>query len=292
MPNLIDLHIHSKFSDGQFDIKQLVELSKTNGVGLISITDHDDIRSSLELKNNPDIKEIEYVNGVELSSFIKLNDRIIKLHILGYGYDEENEELQNKLLEKRNLRTHVNKEYLVKLIHEFSYLSNDLLEKVQCDKYIRLSRLIETYLNNEKLSNAQLNDVKKYLDSHYPIYPNYEFEALESLQIIRNANGYPVLAHPYQYRLNVKDEFALLKLLKENGLIGLEKYHSGDTPNGMFLQEMMCNKFNLEWTLGSDFHEEYDDFGNQIGYGKNNNLCKSSCSLIKTLRRAGKVLKR
>ncbi len=292
MPSLIDLHIHSKFSDGQFDIKQLVELSRANGVGLISITDHDDIRSSLELKNNSDIKETEYVNGVELSSFIKLNNRIIRLHILGYGYDEENEELQNKLLGKRNLRTHVNKEYLVKLMHEFPYLSNELLEKVQCDKYIRLSRLIEKYLNNERLSNDQLNDVKKYLDSNRPIYPNYEFEALESLQIIRNANGYSVLAHPYQYRLNVNEEIALLKLLKENGLVGLEKYHSGDTSSGMILQEMMCDKFNLEWTLGSDFHEDHDDYGNQIGYGKNNNLCKSSCSLIKTLRRNGKVLKK
>ena len=292
MPSLIDLHIHSKFSDGQFDIKQLVELSRANGVGLISITDHDDIRSSLELKNNSDIKETEYVNGVELSSFIKLNNRIIRLHILGYGYDEENEELQNKLLGKRNLRTHVNKEYLVKLMHEFPYLSNELLEKVQCDKYIRLSRLIEKYLNNERLSNDQLNDVKKYLDNNRPIYPNYEFEALESLQIIRNANGYSVLAHPYQYRLNVNEEIALLKLLKENGLVGLEKYHSGDTSSGMILQEMMCDKFNLEWTLGSDFHEDHDDHGNQIGYGKNNNLCKSSCSLIKTLRRNGKVLKK
>lgn len=292
MPSLIDLHIHSKFSDGQFDIKQLVELSRANGVGLISITDHDDIRSSLELKNNSDIKETEYVNGVELSSFIKLNNRIIRLHILGYGYDEESEELQNKLLGKRNLRTHVNKEYLVKLMREFPYLSNELLEKVQCDKYIRLSRLIEKYLNNEILSNDQLNDVKKYLDSNRPIYPNYEFEALESLQIIRNANGYSVLAHPYQYRLNVNEEIALLKLLKENGLVGLEKYHSGDTSSGMILQEMMCDKFNLEWTLGSDFHEDHDDYGNQIGYGKNNNLCKSSCSLIKTLRRNGKVLKK
>ncbi len=292
MASLIDLHIHSKFSDGQFDIKQLVELSRANGVGLISITDHDDIRSSLELKNNSDIKETEYVNGVELSSFIKLNNRIIRLHILGYGYDEENEELQNKLLGKRDLRTHVNKEYLIKLMHEFPYLSNELLEKVQCDKYIRLSRLIEKYLNNERLSNDQLNDVKKYLDSNRPIYPNYEFEALESLQIIRNANGYSVLAHPYQYRLNVNEEIALLKLLKENGLVGLEKYHSGDTSSGMILQEMMCDKFNLEWTLGSDFHENHDDYGNQIGYGKNNNLCKSSCSLIKTLRRNGKVLKK
>lgn len=292
MPSLIDLHIHSQFSDGQFDIKDLVELSKKNNVDLISITDHDDIRSVFELKNNPNISGIEYINGVELSSIVKLNGRNIILHILGYGYDEKNEELISRLLEKKKLRAIVNKKYLVNLIHEFPYLSYDILENIQYDKYVRLSRLIEATLNNEEMSNDQLNAIKKYLNSNRPIYPDYEFDALESLQIIRNANGYPVLAHPYQYRLNVKEEIALLKLLKENGLIGLEKYHSGDTPIGMLLQEMMCNKFNLEWTLGSDFHEDHDDFGNQIGYGKNKNLCRSSCSLIKTLRRNGKVLKR
>lgn len=291
MPSLIDLHIHSQFSDGQFDIKQLVKLSITNGVGLISITDHDDIRSSLELKSNPDIKEIEYVTGVELSSYIKLNEKIVRLHILGYGYDEENEELKSKLLEKKNLRTCVNKEYLVKLIHEFPYLKY-AMENVKCDKFIKLSRLIENSLDSKDLSNDQLNAIKEYLNNNRPIYPDYEFNALESLQIIKNADGYPVLAHPYQYGLTVKEEIALLKLLKENGLIGLEKYHSGDTANGMILQETMCDKFNLEWTLGSDFHEDHDDFGNQIGYGKNNNLCRSSCSLIKTLRRNGKVLKK
>ena len=291
MPSLIDLHIHSQFSDGQFDIKQLVKLSITNGVGLISITDHDDIRSSLELKSNPDIKEIEYVTGVELSSYIKLNEKIVRLHILGYGYDEENEELKSKLLEKKNLRTCVNKEYLVKLIHEFPYLKY-AMENVKCDKFIKLSRLIENSLDSKDLSNDQLNAIKEYLNNNRPIYPDYEFNALESLQIIKNADGYPVLAHPYQYGLTVKEEIALLKLLKENGLMGLEKYHSGDTANGMILQETMCDKFNLEWTLGSDFHEDHDDFGNQIGYGKNNNLCRSSCSLIKTLRRDGKVLKK
>lgn len=292
MAGLIDLHIHSQFSDGQFDVKQLVELSKANNVGLISITDHDDLRSSLELKNNSDIKGIEYVNGIELSSYARLDGKMIKLHILGYGYDEENEELISRISQKRKLRIYVNKAYLIKLIREFPYLNHDLLEMIQCDKYIRLSRLIESYLNSKELTKKQLNDIKQYLNNNQPIYPNYEFDVVESLKIIRNANGYPVLAHPYQYGLSAKEEIVLLKSLKENGLIGLEKYHSGDTPDGMLLQEMMCDAFDLEWTLGSDFHQEKDDFGNQIGYGKSNNLCKDSCSLIKTLRRDEKVLRK
>lgn len=292
MSSLIDLHIHSQFSDGQFNVDEIVKLSKENGVGLISITDHDDITSSIELKNDTNIKDIEYINGVELSSYIKLNERNIRLHILGYGYNEENDELNSRLLEKKELRTSVNLEYLYKLKQHFPNIFSDIFENIQCDKYITLSRLILKYLEGKDLSLNQLKSIKEYLKNNKPIYPNYEFNVVQALKIIKQANGYAVLAHPYQYNLTTKEEIDLLKLLKENGLVGLEKYHSGDTPNGMILQDKMCNKFNLEWTLGSDFHENHDDFGNQIGYGKNNNLCKSSCSLVKTMYQNGRILKK
>ena len=292
MSSLIDLHIHSQFSDGQFNVDEIVKLSKENGVGLISITDHDDITSSIELKNDTNIKDIEYINGVELSSYIKLNERNIRLHILGYGYNEENDELNSRLLEKKELRTSVNLEYIYKLKQHFPNIFSDIFENIQCDKYITLSRLILKYLEGKDLSLNQLKSIKEYLKNNKPIYPNYEFNVVQALKIIKQANGYAVLAHPYQYNLTTKEEIDLLKLLKENGLVGLEKYHSGDTPNGMILQDKMCNKFNLEWTLGSDFHENHDDFGNQIGYGKNNNLCKSSCSLVKTMYQNGRILKK
>lgn len=292
MSSLIDLHIHSQFSDGQFNVDEIVKLSKENGVGLISITDHDDITSSIELKNDTNIKDIEYINGVELSSYIKLNERNIRLHILGYGYNEENDELNSRLLEKKELRTSVNLEYIYKLKQHFPNIFSDIFENIQCDKYITLSRLILKYLEGKDLSLNQLKSIKEYLKNNKPIYPNYEFNVVQALKIIKQANGYAVLAHPYQYNLTIKEEIDLLKLLKENGLVGLEKYHSGDTPNGMILQDKMCNKFNLEWTLGSDFHENHDDFGNQIGYGKNNNLCKSSCSLVKTMYQNGRILKK
>lgn len=292
MSSLIDLHIHSQFSDGQFNVDEIVKLSKENGVGLISITDHDDITSSIELKNDTNIKDIEYINGVELSSYIKLNERNIRLHILGYGYNEENDELNSRLLEKKELRTSVNLEYIYKLKQHFPNIFSDIFENIQCDKYITLSRLILKYLEGKDLSLNQLKSIKEYLKNNKPIYPNYEFNVVQALKIIKQANGYAVLAHPYQYNLTIKEEIDLLKLLKENGLVGLEKYHSGDTPNGMILQDKMCNKFNLEWTLGSDFHEDHDDFGNQIGYGKNNNLCKSSCSLVKTMYQNGRILKK
>ena len=294
MSRLIDLHIHSSFSDGQFNVKELVDLSKMNNVGIISITDHDNIKSVSEMKDNSEIKSIKYINGVELSSVIRLKNKNILLHILGYGFNEKSDELNYKLLEKRNLRISVNKKYLLDLINKFPCINEEILDKVQCDRYIRLSRLIEDYLsvNIEKLSNSELKNIREYLINKKPIYLDYDFDVFEAIEMIKDADGYPVLAHPYQYKLTVKEEMDLLKILKEKGLKGIEKYHSGDTFEGMLLQDKICEKFGFKWTAGSDFHEDHDDFGNEIGYGKNKNLCKDTCSLLEELETKGKVLKK
>ncbi len=39
----IDLHIHSKYSDGSYTVKQLAEMASLNGIDIIAITDHDTI---------------------------------------------------------------------------------------------------------------------------------------------------------------------------------------------------------------------------------------------------------
>ena len=292
MGNLVDLHIHSQFSDGQFNIKQLVTMSKQNEVSLISITDHDDIQSAIDLKRNPSIRDISYINGVEISSTIRLKERNFLLHILGYGYNYDNGFLQESLNEKKKLRLKINREYLLKLRKEFPRIFDDILETIDYYRFGRLSNLIDKYLKTKEINEEQMMIINKYLNNNKIDYPNYAFEVKEAIHLIKQANGYAILAHPYQYKLTIKEEIELLEILKGNGLSGIEVYHSGDNALGFKLQENLCNKFNFEWTVGSDFHEDYDDFDNMIGYGKNNNLCKKSCSLIKRLSNEGKIFKR
>ncbi len=271
MPHYIDMHIHSTYSDGQYTINKILKIVNKLNLRLISITDHDDIRSAIYLKNNS-FNNILYVNGVELSSITKINNRLQWLHILGYGYDENNEELYEKLKEKKDIRYCENKKYINDLLSTFSFIDNKIYEKIDCSRFITISKSIYKYLQNER-----------------PQYPNYEFQEKDAIRLIKNAGGYPILAHPYQYNITFEEELKLLKELKELGLIGIEKYHSGDSFEGMKNQEKVCDILNLEWTLGSDFHTDYDDYGNRIGYGKNNNLCKDNCSLIKILNKNNKI---
>ena len=99
----IDLHIHSNNSDGTFAPKQLVDIAEKNNVGILSITDHDSISGLDEFKCNIPYDMLG-VKGIEFSSFIIDNNEKIKLHILGYCFDEKNylfQSLINEMTEKR-----------------------------------------------------------------------------------------------------------------------------------------------------------------------------------------------
>lgn len=47
-----DLHIHSLYSDGAYNVDQLFALALEKSIDLISITDHDTIKSIPELKTS------------------------------------------------------------------------------------------------------------------------------------------------------------------------------------------------------------------------------------------------
>lgn len=90
--NNVNLHIHSVFSDGEAQIKDILERFKN--LKYISITDHNciDAYKLPEVKNAPNI-----ISGVEFDCWYKG----VLVHILGYGMDIENEEFK-KLLGKNH----------------------------------------------------------------------------------------------------------------------------------------------------------------------------------------------
>lgn len=284
MKKYIDLHIHSTFSDGQFTITELAKKAENNNVKIISITDHDDIKSAKEIKQIKDLNIIN-INGVELSSITNIGEKKQRIHILGYGYDENNKQLIDTLENKRDLRNEINKKYLLDLLKEYKYINTDILEKIETDKYIQLYRLIIKYLKENNYNLEQIEEIKKYINNNKINYPDYEFKEETAIKIILEAGGVPVLAHPYQYNLNKEQEDKLLKYLKKLGIQGVEVYHSGETKNGMVVQKDLCIRNGLEWSVGSDYHTDYDDYGNEIGLGKKNNLCITDCSLMKILKK-------
>jgi predicted metal-dependent phosphoesterase TrpH len=93
---LIDLHVHTTYSDGSLTPRQVINLAKKVGVVAVGITDHD-ITDGIEEAVKEGAKVgIEVIPGVELSSEFK-DSAEEEIHILGYYIDWEDKTLQQKL---------------------------------------------------------------------------------------------------------------------------------------------------------------------------------------------------
>ena len=95
---LIDMHMHTNYSDGDLSPNELIEKAINNNIGTMAITDHNTIEG---LRNFDNIykEEIEIINGIELSA------KSLKgtMHILGYDIDIENKTLNGKMHELKNI---------------------------------------------------------------------------------------------------------------------------------------------------------------------------------------------
>ena len=84
----VNLHIHSTYSDGKVEFNELIKQAQKLELKCYSITDH----NTLEGYKKNGVIPPEMVTGIEFDCFFDLN----LPHILGYGVDINNEEL-NKL---------------------------------------------------------------------------------------------------------------------------------------------------------------------------------------------------
>ncbi len=97
--NLVDLHIHSKYSDGTDSVDELLQEIDKKQITIFSVTDHD----TLDFYDNIDYKSLEglkLIPGIEFSCITEAG----KCHILGYGIDVNNTLLRNTVLKSRTLR--------------------------------------------------------------------------------------------------------------------------------------------------------------------------------------------
>jgi len=102
---LLDLHTHSTASDGTFSPEGLVLEAANKQLKYLSLTDHDTIDGLSQITSIPN--ELVFINGVEISAEFPKT-----LHILGYGFDPKNAELNSTLKELQNFRLNRNKKML------------------------------------------------------------------------------------------------------------------------------------------------------------------------------------
>ena len=101
MHNLVDLHLHSLFSDGILTPTELVAEAASLGLRAIALADHDNVDGIPEALAAGLKYDVEIIPAVELSvQWEELSD----IHLLGYAFDHKNAALQKALAEFRDFR--------------------------------------------------------------------------------------------------------------------------------------------------------------------------------------------
>ena len=281
MEKIIDMHTHTYYSDGELSPQELIEKAINKNIGVLSITDHDTINGIKTVDKNK-YPEIKIINGIELS--VKRNKG--RMHILGYGIDLENKDLNDKMYELRDnslnhvlsLMEQIKKDYGIRFKYE------DIKELVNANHNLGRPDLAKLCIKYGYASSVQDAFDKYLIDANTKILGhNKGLTYEEAISLIKNSNGIPVIAHPKSLELEEKDLLELLKDMINCGLKGIEVYHSSHSKEEMDYYLKIANKFNLLISGGSDYHGKLVKPDIELGTGKNNNIKIKKLSLVDNL---------
>src|SRR3712207_3586828 len=115
----VDLHLHSTASDGSFSPKQVVQLAVMKKMRAIALTDHDTIDGLLEAKYEAKKWGIEFVMGIEFSTYWKNHE----VHILGYFLNLEDSSFVQTIENLKSLREERNKK-IIQLLQNYDIIIN------------------------------------------------------------------------------------------------------------------------------------------------------------------------
>jgi Predicted metal-dependent phosphoesterases (PHP family) len=269
---MIDLHLHTYYSDGTMSPEELVSLAASRGVDTIAITDHDGISGLHEAMEAGQKLGVRVFPGIELSAE---DDKGVFMHILGYCFDAENKELKNELEIIRQKRVERN-EKLLSALHEIG------CNITQEDLKLRKG---QDFVGKPIFAMALMK--KGYIDHPKEAFKEGRFMRSEAVRrihrekitaeraigLITQAGGIAVLAHPMKISHlihNPEEDFfseldKLLTKLKVWGLQGMECFYSQHSAEETKHLIEMAKSHGLLITAGSDFHGREIDENIEIG---------------------------
>lgn len=263
--NFIDLHIHSTASDGTVPAGELLDLIPVEQYErvVLALTDHDCVAGVPALQKAAEAySNVTIIPGVEIST----EYQNYSVHVLGLGIDPENAALKDKLAtlsEGRDSRNY-------KILEKFEEIGIHIPEFViQPKKGKAIGRpLIAAWLIEHGLATDMGDAFTRYLGEGARCYVDrVRYSPIDSVKLILDAGGVPVLAHPMQYRKFSRETLErMISELKEVGLQGIETYYTEFSKAETAYVESLADRFGLLRTGGSDFHGENKPTY-QLGFG-------------------------
>lgn len=261
----IDLHTHSTASDGTEPSDVVVAQAARAGLEVVALTDHDTYAGWPAAVAAAHEVGVDLVRGVEVSC----SRRGVSVHLLGYLVDPQAPGLLRELERARESRvTRIDR--MVELMAADGIPVTIEEVRAQAGEGTTMGRphiadalVASGYVRTRDEAFADvLRNGSRYYTSHYAPDP------VLAVQLVREAGGVPVMAHPFANGRGWTVDDAVIEEMSAAGLAGLEAYHRDHRPGEVRHAEELAARLRLFVTGSSDYH----------GVGKENRLGENTTS--------------
>ncbi len=249
----IDLHAHSTASDGSFSPSELIHHAASLQIELMALTDHDTLDGLEEFHEAGKMMGIETLSGIELSVDYDGGS----LHLLGYGFDISNVDLNRVLVELRESRVERNEKIINKL-REFGYtITSEGVAKRAGNGVAGRPHIAAELVATGEIESVSVA-FSELLGSESSAYFDRKRLTLEdACNLIHQAGGPAVWAHPGLHGSKLPDLLLRVGEWKMKGMDGLESDYSSHSFELRDLLRAIAGENKLIATGGSDFHGSY-----------------------------------
>ena len=240
-----DLHLHTFFSDGTYSPEEVVQKARRRDLAGLALTDHDTVEGCAGAASACAAAGIEFIAGTELTAEQDGNE----IHILGYAFDIHHRRLLAEIQKFQVVRQNRVREMVARL--------NQMDVPLQAEEVFALANCrapgrphVARALVEAGLVSSLDEAFERFLKRNRPAWvPKFKMSAAEAIELIHQAGGVAVMAHP---GLNRTDE--VIPVMAEAGLDGLECFHTkhSATVSEHYLE--LAQRFGLLVTGGSDCH--------------------------------------
>ena len=240
-----DLHLHTHFSDGTFTPEELTGHGQRLGFAALALTDHDSVEGCAPMAAACGAAGIEFIPGTELTA----EHDNIEVHLLGYLMDTQNQKLLAEIGRFQAVRQNRIRDMVMRLNHLNVPLEVETVFALANCKSPGRPHVARALV---KAGFCKTSDeaFERFLKKSRPAWvPKAKMSALEGVELIHQAGGLAVMAHP---GLNRTGE--IIPALVNAGLDGIECFHTKHSTKTAERYLEIADKFNLLVTGGSDCH--------------------------------------
>ncbi|MFQ5670319.1 MAG: PHP domain-containing protein [Acidobacteriota bacterium] len=241
----IDLHVHSRFSDGRYSPARLADLAAAANLRGFALTDHDGLGGLDEAARAARGKGLRLVPGVELSCRCQQHD----LHLLGWFVDAHSVPLRRalfRLAEARRRRLHA----MIQALQEQGIPLDEEEVLERNDGPVTGRPHLAAALVAAGRARSVQDAFQRWLNPGRPGFIRLDrLPASRAIELIRGSGGVSGIAHP---GLQVPD--AIVLRLAAQGLDAIEVDHPSHDPRQRRHYRALARRLDLTPAAGSDFH--------------------------------------